>query len=183
MQTQIEKTFKAQMEDQAHKDELRRQMEKEKEAESNRVNRFNISSSPETPQAYQKRIEELRKTEEKMKQQMDYKEFKKLFLPPLEARLAKKSINSNEKYFQRMRDLYEPISKERNMELLDLIDAGVKATDNKVDETKFNETFSKYIARYNEFIHDMLEYQTVRQRQCEIGAEISQLSSIAMGRL
>lgn len=158
----------------AEKEErLNRTRREAEESAAPRKNRFDLESQAD-PQAYQKKIEELRAEEKQKQQGAAYAEFRELFVTQqasrrvLPAHLAARPADKARRVFA---DLYEPISKERNKELLEKLALGIREFDSRADEAPFNERFAQYVQGYRGFMRRMLEYDANRLYQCRLSDE------------
>lgn len=162
----------------------RQRLEPETEAQP-RKNRFDEESQAD-PQAYQKKIEELRAEEKHKQQQLDYAEFRELFVTQQASRRvlpAHLAPRPGEKQMRHLADYYEPITKERNKQLLEKLAVGIKRFDRQVEETPFNERFAQYVQSYRGFMRNMLEYDGNRRYQFRLSEEAADFAKFLRSAL
>lgn len=138
---------------------------KEEESKPARINRFERN---ETDLAtYQKKIQELQDAEKGKRVQEEYEAFRRSMNTTAMSRTRPKTqrISAEEKFYRRLLDQYEPISKERAKDMLEKIDEGIKRVDAKVDEKPFVEQFADYSESYKQFMDDLLTYHGNRMEQ------------------
>ncbi len=154
-------------------DRLTRLRQEPEDAPAPRKNRFDEESQAD-PQAYARKIEELRAEEKKKQQLTAYSDFRELFVTQQPSRRvlpAHLLQRPGEKERRTFADLYEPISKERNRELLEKLGLGIREFDSRVEETPFNERFARYVQDYRGFMRSLLEYDSNRLYQCRLSDE------------
>lgn len=158
---------------------IKHPQEAEKEAPiPTKINRFERQETDLV--AYQKRIEELRKTEKEKQSRQDYEEFRRqMFVSAGSRRLPTMHNSAQQKFHQRLLDLFEPISKERNRDLLEKIDEGIKKVDSRTDEKPFNELFAEYADKYKHFMEGILVYHDNRMQQGHALEDIQKMAQIA----
>lgn len=144
-----------------------------------RINRFERDQSNDLA-AYQKKIEEFRQNERDKQMRHDYEEFRKDLFKSAGSRKPPQTKQSAEKKFhQRLLDQFEPISKERNRDLLQRIDEGIRKVDAKTDEKPFEELFNEYIQKYRSFMDGILVYHENRRQQGHVLEDIQKMAEIA----
>lgn len=138
--------------------------EVEKQAPA-KINRFEREETDLV--AYQKKIQELQQVEREKQLNSDFNSFRKqLNLTALSRRLPQdRKKEAEEKFYRKLLDQYEPISKERAKDLLHQMDDGIKAVDAKTDEKPFGELFAEYGEKYRDFMADLLKYHQERLSQ------------------
>ena len=132
--------------------------------------------------AYQKKIEELRQNEKDKQSKQQYEEFRKELFKSAGSRRrpeTNKGRTAEQKFHQRLLDAFEPISKERNKDLLMRIDEGIKKVDSKTDEKPFKELFGEYVDRYKTFMDGILVYHENRLHQGHALEDIAKMGDIA----
>lgn len=130
-----------------------------------KINRFEREETDLV--AYQKKIQELQQIEKDKQHNTDFNSFRKQLnltaasrKPPLD-----RKREAEDKFYRKLLDQYEPISKERAKDLLQKIDEGIKAVDSKTDEKPFDELFVQYSEKYRDFMGDILKYHHERLNQ------------------
>lgn len=134
----------------------------------NKQNIFEAAS--ENSEEYQKRLEEMKREEKLKQEQSHYNAFRDEMQQKWAARTGDPGQYSaaQSRLLAGLNGAFEPISKERNRELLAELDEGIKKMDGKVDDKAFGQVFSEYVVRYQQFVHDMNEYQNGRIHQAQL---------------
>lgn len=153
-----------------------------------KMNRF-AELDGESPEKYQKKIDEYHKQQKLKEEQISQESLRKHLQAQLEQRLPVKgglgSIEaaSKDRLKRRTEDLYEPISKERNKELLDLLDSGIKRMDSKLDDRTPNQIFGEYVDQYKAFMADLADRSAARAAQARTSEEVERLLGAALSNL
>ena len=144
----------------------------------NRINRFERQETDLV--TYQKKIEELRQNEKDKQNRIEYEEFRKDMLKSAGSRRPPQPKNTAEqKFHQKLLDQFEPISKERNRDLLQRIDEGIRKVDARTDEKPFNELFGDYIQKYRSFMDGILVDHENRLQQGHALQDIQKMAEVA----
>ena len=153
----------------------------DKDAEPQLPTRINRFERQETDlAAYQKKIEELRHNEKDKQKRHDYEEFRKqLFISAGSRQIPKIKTSPEQKFYQRLLDQFEPISKERNRDLLQKIEEGIKRVDPRTDEKPFKDLFGEYVDQYKNFMDGTLVYHQNRLQQGQTLEQIQSMGEVA----
>ena len=154
---------------------LKREDDSQKKIQTNRFD----EEAQENPELYQQKIEQLKKVESEKAAQTEYETFREFIVPTWESRKPlytnKDRENAQEKYERRLKDSFEPISKERNRQLLEKLSEKMKDYDSQVEDQTFEQRFGDYVDRYKLFMGDMYDYGENRAYQCELLEETDHL--------
>lgn len=152
--------------------------EEEKPKIPTKINRFERNETDLV--TYQKKIEELRKNEKDKQEKKEYEEFRRqLFSSAGSRQIPGFKSSAEKKFYHRLVDQFEPISKERNKELLEKLDEGIKKVDSRTDEKPFKELFGVYVDKYKDFMDGILHYHENRLQQGYALEDIQKMSNIA----
>lgn len=143
-----------------------------------KINRFERNETDLL--AYQKKIGELKKAEKEKQSKHEYEEFRKqMFISAGLRKPENLKHSAEQKFHQRLMDQFEPISKERNRDLLEKLEEGIKRVDSRTDEKPFNELFGEYVEKYKYFMQGIATYHENRLVQGKSLEEIQKMANIA----
>lgn len=135
--------------------------------------------------SYQKKISELKNKEKDKRVQEEYEAFRRsINTTALPRALPQKNrATAEDKFYRRLLDQYEPISRERAKDMLDQIEVGMKNVNSKIDEKPFDQNFAEYCDSYKGFMNDLLRYHECRMQQGHALQEIhTMVDIVSQGR-
>ena len=156
--------------------------------QNKKVNRF-AEMDGETPEVFQKKIDDYHKQQKVKEEQSSLDSFRRLLQSQLPQRLPHKGAQASidaatrDRLKRRTEDLYEPISKERNKELLEQLESGTKRMDSKLDDRTTNQVFGEYVEKYREFMAELAERSAARAAQARTSEEVERLLGAALSKL
>lgn len=157
------------------------------EQDTKKLNRF-AAMDGDTAETFQVKIDEYHKQQKAAEDKSAMDNFRRMVQTQLPQRLGAKiapgsiAEATRDRLKRRTQDLYEPISKERNKELLEMLDSGMKRMDSQLDDRSTNQVFAEYIEKYKVFMADLAQRSAARSQHARTAEEIDRLLGAALSK-